>query len=697
MPERGSTAAPATRRRPLLLPTPRRQRLDELDAAIEARARQALDDEIVAPLQREWERNRRGEHAGAARGPSGLVAHYELDGSFSDISGRYQHGRTVVGDPTFDVGQIGRAAPSTATPRSASATSALRPAARPFSLAVWIRGRGNLPMAVAEARRRRRRGYESGSTTGAVRHPALGGAPDDDAGSDAPSGNASGCARASGSARRLVSRRDDLRRLGQGRRPAALSSTASGSRSRSCADAWPDRSSTRRARHRRQRVRAKPFVGQIDDLRFLQPGADAGDEIERLAVHYPVARDPVGRDGKRSKDEAADLRATYFLTYAAPEPAAHGARRAEGAADQTHRAREDDSDRDGDDRDAEAARDLRARARRLSQQGPRRCSPACRRCCRRSPKGAPLNRLTLAKWLVEPDHPLTARVAVNRFWQMYFGVGLVKTQEDFGVQGEPPVHPELLDWLATEFVRTGWDVKAMQRLIVTSATYRQSSACHAGAARADPENRLLARGPRFRLPAEMIRDTALAVSGLLNGEIGGPSVKPYQPAGALGGDGFGDGFSAQPYEQSHGKDLYRRGMYTFWKRTVPPASLRRSTPDREKCTARRALTNTPLQALVLLNDPTYVEAARALAQRMLPRAGDDDEAPIAWRSGWAHGAQAGRQGGPRAARAAAARARAFARDRQAAREAAVASANRRATSVLDPPSWRRGRSWRARS
>ncbi len=236
------------------------------------------------------------------------------------------------------------------------------------------------------------------------------------------------------------------------------------------------------------------------------------------------------------------------------------------------------------------------------------------------PSGAPLNRLALAKWLVQPDHPLTARVAVNRFWQMYFGHGIVKTQEDFGVQGEPPVHPELLDWLATEFVRTGWDVRAMQRLIVTSATYRQSSKVTPALLEKDPENRLLARGPRFRLPAEMIRDTALAASGLLNDEIGGPSVLPYQPKGMWEELAFGDGFSAQTYEQSHGTDLYRRRMYTFWKRTAPPASLATfDAPDREKCTGRRALTNTPLQALVLLNDPTYVEAARALAQRTLAR------------------------------------------------------------------------------
>jgi hypothetical protein len=238
------------------------------------------------------------------------------------------------------------------------------------------------------------------------------------------------------------------------------------------------------------------------------------------------------------------------------------------------------------------------------------------------PKDVPRNRLSLAKWLVDPGNPLTARVAVNHFWQMYFGIGIVKTSEDFGSQGDPPSNPELLDWLATEFIRTKWDVKAMQRLIVTSATYRQASKITPELLDKDPENRLLARGPRFRLPAEMVRDNALAVSGLLNTQIGGPSVSPYQPKGLWEEMAFGGNFSAQTYEQSHGSDLYRRSMYTFWKRTVPYPSLNTfDAPDREKCTARRGVTNTPLQALVLMNDPTYIEASRALASRDLAEAG----------------------------------------------------------------------------
>lgn len=251
------------------------------------------------------------------------------------------------------------------------------------------------------------------------------------------------------------------------------------------------------------------------------------------------------------------------------------------------------------------------------------------------PKDAPANRLTLAQWLVDPGNPLTARVAVNHFWQMYFGIGIVKTSEDFGSQGDPPSNPQLLDWLATEFVGAKWDVKAMQRLIVTSAVYRQSSTVTPEMEEKDPENRLLSRGPRFRLDAEMIRDNALAISGLLNGKVGGPSVLPYQPKGLWEEMAFGGDFSAQTYVQGHGADLYRRSMYTFWKRTVPPASLSTfDAPSREKCTARRTITNTPLQALVLLNDPTYIEAARVLAERDLAKSGvaESDRIRFAFRS-----------------------------------------------------------------
>jgi hypothetical protein len=225
------------------------------------------------------------------------------------------------------------------------------------------------------------------------------------------------------------------------------------------------------------------------------------------------------------------------------------------------------------------------------------------------------NRLGLARWLVSPENPLTARVAVNRSWQLVFGEGLVRTVNDFGLQGELPSHPELLDWLAVEFLRSGWDVRGLIRLLVTSATYRQASRFTPELLARDPENRLLARGPRYRLPAELIRDQALAVSGLLVERLGGPSVKPYQPPGLWEAVSYnGD----QTYEQDHGDALYRRSLYTYWKRQAPPpALLTFDGPTREVCTARRARTNTPLQSLVLLNDVTYVEAARGLAMQLM--------------------------------------------------------------------------------
>jgi hypothetical protein len=248
-------------------------------------------------------------------------------------------------------------------------------------------------------------------------------------------------------------------------------------------------------------------------------------------------------------------------------------------------------------------------------------------------KDLPHNRLGLAKWIVDPANPLMARVTVNRLWQTFFGAGIVKTPGDFGTQGDIPSHPELLDWLACQF-RDGdgstqpWDVKAMVRLIVTSSTYRQSSRVAPEMAANDPEDRQLERGSRFRLNAEFIRDQALAVSGLLNDQIGGASVFPYQPAGLweeLMSRADGAKWTAQVYTQSHGKDLYRRGMYTFWKRTSPPPDLYTfDAPDREVCTVRRSRTNTPLQALILWNDPTYVEASRKMAERVMtdPEAGN---------------------------------------------------------------------------
>lgn len=237
------------------------------------------------------------------------------------------------------------------------------------------------------------------------------------------------------------------------------------------------------------------------------------------------------------------------------------------------------------------------------------------------PQAEQTNRLTFARWLVDPAHPLTARVTVNRFWQQLFGVGIVKTAEDFGSKGEWPSHPELLDWLATEFVRSGWDVKQLVRLIVSSATYRQHSRVAAGASGLDPENRLLARGSRFRLDGEVLRDSALSLADLLNLQMGGRGVRPYQPPGIWEAVGYTTSTTAK-YTQDHGEALYRRSLYLFWKRTAPPPSMTTfDAPSREQCRARRERTNTPLQAMVTLNDPQYFEAARHLGHRMLRQGG----------------------------------------------------------------------------
>ena len=245
------------------------------------------------------------------------------------------------------------------------------------------------------------------------------------------------------------------------------------------------------------------------------------------------------------------------------------------------------------------------------------------------PPGAPVNRLGLAKWLIAPNHPLTARVAVNRFWLQLFGTGIVKTAEDFGAQGEPPSHPELLDWLAVTFREDGWDVKRLMKRLVMSAAYRQSSRVTPETLAKDPANRLLARGPRFRLDAETLRDQALFASGLLIERVGGASVKPPQPFGLWEAVGYTDSNTAHFKADSGAEKVHRRSLYTFWKRTSPPPQMTTfDAPSREACQVRRERTNTPLQAL-LAHERAAIHRGRARPGRANPARGRlDDRRPF---------------------------------------------------------------------
>jgi hypothetical protein len=613
-----------------VLPMPDEQqkaRLNELTAAIKAKE-EALAAKEISLAQDEWEKQLVSKIALSPR--QGLMAHYELDGNFSDISGKYQHGRTIKGDPTFGNGQVGRAVNFDGDSQVSFGQIGAFENHEPFSLAMWLNGYSNKPVAVLQKidDAEKRRGYEllfdDVRLIGIQRYAA----------------NLTVRFTSNFPNSAIQIRTRERLPLGAWHHFALIydgSGKASGVKlfingkpldAEILQDNLAGSIKTDAELQIGNSEFGKQFRGALDDLRIYNRALNV-DEIEQLAVHYPIQAILSGVFGKRSKELNARLR-EYFLSYAATETL-----RNQSAELKKIKKQKEELDKQvfsvmvmkEMDKPRETfilgRGDYRNKTEKVNAGVPAILPPL--------PKDAPTSRLTLAKWLVDAAHPLTARVAVNRYWQMYFGHGIVKTSEDFGSQGEPPMHAELLDWLATEFIHTGWDVKAMQRLIVTSASYRQSSKTNRLLIEKDPENRWLARGPRFRLPAEMIRDNALAASGLLNDAIGGGSVFPYQPKGLWEEMAFGDGFSAQVYKQSSGKDLYRRSLYSFWKRTVPPPSLVTfDAPDREKCTGRRALTNTPLQALVLMNDPTYVEAARMLAQRALREGGKDVSSRIVY-------------------------------------------------------------------
>ncbi|MBS1824626.1 MAG: DUF1553 domain-containing protein [Acidobacteria bacterium] len=574
-----------------MLPLPdalQESRLKELDTAIKAREAQMPQKEVDAAVET-W-----ASTASPSDGPHGAVAHYELDGSLSDLSGAYHHARITNGNPLFSASPAGQSLGFDGEAEVEWGRFGHFDRGDAFSIAMWVRSNNRLAQTLIEKSGIALR-LEAADSIGDLKRGAL------------------------------------LRvQLGDGlevrTKPHVVMSTWNhvvvtydGAGIRVYLDgrlAGTEVLKNQPASFKSDAPwKSSKLRSNIDDLRIYARAVTA-EEAFQLAVDAPVRAMAAIPAAKRSKEQKDKLR-DYYLTYAAPETQRKAyAELRQLLKDRTKLEKEIVTTMVMDElpkmRDTFvlARGDYRNRTEKVTPAVPANLPPL--------PAGAPPNRLGLAKWLVDPSHPLTSRVAVNRFWQIYFGTGIVDTSEDFGSQGAPPSHPELLDWLATEFIRGGWDVKAMQRLIVTSATYRQSSKATPELVERDPQNKLLARMSRFRMPAEMVRDNALATSGLLNPEVGGRSVYPYQPAGLWEEMAYGDVFSAQTYTPSTGKDLYRRSMYTFWKRTVPPAQMSTfDAPDREKCVARRARTNTPLQALVLMNDPTYIEAARKLAEKVI--------------------------------------------------------------------------------
>ena len=375
----------------------------------------------------------------------------------------------------------------------------------------------------------------------------------------------------------------------------------------------------------------QPFTGRVDDLRIY--GRKLGDtEVEVVALgESPTLKLLAIPAAERSKEQRAQLqkyfRETQAKDYGEAQKKLAELKKQRGDFEKTVPNTMVMSE-------MEKPRDTFIKVRGQYDLNGEKVSPAAPAflpaLAAQPADGKRYTRLDLARWLVAPEQPLTARVNVNRFWKMIFGTGLVRTLNDFGAQGEWPSHPELLDWLAADFARD-WDIKRALKQMAMSATYRQSAKVTPALLAKDSENRLLARGPRQRLDAEFLRDNALAIAGVLNRQLGGRSIKPSQPAGTWEINEMG----GQKYEKSKGADLYRRGLYVYWRRsTVYPSFITLDAPTREFCSAQRARTSTPLQSLVLMNDPVFVEAARAFAQRILKDGGADDAARLryAWRT-----------------------------------------------------------------
>lgn len=369
----------------------------------------------------------------------------------------------------------------------------------------------------------------------------------------------------------------------------------------------------------------EPFLGEIADVR-LYKGVPTDEEIAAISAAKPLDKLAAIPVAERTKAESAKLR-EYFLTHRA-SPELKAIRETWQMAQADHAAYLDALPTTMIMRDQPGLREthvlVRGEYNRPGDKAPLGTPKVL-------PKFDGTNRLDFAKWLVSEEHPLTSRVTVNRWWSQFFGTGLVKTTEDFGAQGELPSHPELLDWISLEFIRLGWDVKHIQRKMLESAAYQQTARVSPELLARDPDNRLLARGPRFRMTAEMIRDAALSAAGLLVDELGGPSVKPYQPPGLWEDVSSDIGGLFSSYVPDEGAGLYRRGLYTFWKRTMsPPMMTVLDSPTRDICRVATVRTNTPLQALNLMNDVTYLEAARLLAERMMIGGGSQPASRIAW-------------------------------------------------------------------
>ena len=581
-------------------------RHEQIVAAIKKRESE-LPEAKVDELLTAWETTETAklDLAGPESLRNGLQFHYDFEGNIFDSSGRYRHARMLAGEQNFSNSGVGRGLDFDGEKNQLSVGSA--ELASPFTLAFWFRfnqtkeatilrkeGAFEIwhekPVAIPRLRRAANIHVELGAMHIRTKEQLI-----------------------FGDLRHFVVTLDGaaLTLYADGK-PIATEIVTAGPISQ-LQSAAPLEVGVKTARRDR-------FKGQIDDLR-LYSRVIASDELAQLALHQPSPAILAIVKDKRTKQQKDALK-DYYLSYRAPQ-----AMREAHLDSKTLKAEKVELDYEIPSTmvmgESDKPRETFILARGDYRNARDKVTAAVPSVLPPLPNGSKADRLALAKWLVDANNPLTSRVAVNRFWQLYFGLGIVKTSDDFGSQGESPSHPELLDWMASDFATKGWDVKALQRLIVTSATYRQSSKVSAALQEKDPQNRLLGRMSRFRLPAESVRDNALGIAGLLNPEIGGRSVYPYQPAGLWEELAYGDRFSAQTYTPSHGKDLYRRSMYWFWKRTVPPATLATfDAPDREKCTSRRAVTNTPLQALILLNDPTYIEASRALATKAMQASPD---------------------------------------------------------------------------